>query len=148
MVEPSGTAFRDLQGHFLWVEAAATLDAAKARVKELMRAQPAEYLILSRRTGHKIFLRPGDLEWSTVSCMTFRRNPQKQQPSSRETGHSRSSSQTAIFESGTVRPLIYAELTRLRRGFPVSHTSVGLQVIQCTSAGFSVFRIPAHSYKR
>lgn len=64
---PPFEIFRTIQGELLWVEAAATLDAAKARVKEVMRAQPAEYLILSRRTGHKIFLRPGDLEWSNVS---------------------------------------------------------------------------------
>ena len=31
-----------------------TLDGAKARVQEFMAAWPAEYLVVSRETGHKI----------------------------------------------------------------------------------------------
>jgi hypothetical protein len=42
----------------LWIETAATLDAAKARVQELSEFWPAEYVIASRKTGHKISITP------------------------------------------------------------------------------------------
>jgi hypothetical protein len=42
----------------LWIEAAADLDIAKARVAVLMLVKPSEYLIFSQRTGHKISIKP------------------------------------------------------------------------------------------
>jgi hypothetical protein len=42
----------------LWVEAVAELEAAKARVAELMLVKPCEYLIFSQKTGHKISIKP------------------------------------------------------------------------------------------
>ena len=38
----------------LWLEPASTLDDAKARVNELGKSRPGEYLIFSQKTGHKI----------------------------------------------------------------------------------------------
>jgi hypothetical protein len=42
----------------LWIEAAAELEAAKARVGALMQTTPCEYLIFSQKTGHKISIEP------------------------------------------------------------------------------------------
>jgi hypothetical protein len=41
-----------------WIEAAADLDIAKARVAVLMLVKPCEYLIFSQRTGHTISIKP------------------------------------------------------------------------------------------
>jgi len=38
----------------LWLEPASTLDDAKARVNELGKSRPGEYIIFSQKTGHKI----------------------------------------------------------------------------------------------
>ncbi len=38
----------------LWREAASTLDLAKARVHEMGKSAPGEYLIFSQKTGHSI----------------------------------------------------------------------------------------------
>jgi hypothetical protein len=37
----------------LWLESAATLGCAKARVQELAECSPGEYLILDQATGNK-----------------------------------------------------------------------------------------------
>ena len=63
---PPFDIFRDLDGYVYWVEAASTLDNAKARVRILMVIRPAAYVIFSQRTTNKIFLKPGDSEWSDV----------------------------------------------------------------------------------
>jgi hypothetical protein len=42
----------------LWIEAAAELEGAKARVAALMQTTPCEYLIFSQKTGHKILIKP------------------------------------------------------------------------------------------
>jgi hypothetical protein len=44
-------------GQLLWLEPAATLDEAKARVQDLGASNPGEYLIFSHKTGHKISIR-------------------------------------------------------------------------------------------
>lgn len=44
----------------LWIEAAAELEAAKARVGALMQTTPCEYLIFFQETGHKISIKPTD----------------------------------------------------------------------------------------
>jgi hypothetical protein len=41
----------------LWVESAATLEDAKARVQELAVGSPAEYLLLDHHTGNKIVVK-------------------------------------------------------------------------------------------
>ena len=64
---PPFDIFKVVDGHFLWVEAVPTLDAAKARVTDLMAIRPTQYLIFSQKTGHKILLKPGDSAWSGVT---------------------------------------------------------------------------------
>ena len=41
-----------------WMEPAADLERAKARVKVLAASSPGEYIIVSQRTGEKILIRP------------------------------------------------------------------------------------------
>jgi hypothetical protein len=48
----------DAPDGMLWIEAAADLDIAKARVAVLMLVRPCEYLIFSQRTGHTISIKP------------------------------------------------------------------------------------------
>ncbi|HEY1471674.1 MAG TPA: hypothetical protein VGF61_21730 [Candidatus Acidoferrum sp.] len=40
----------------LWVEAAQTLEQAKARVQQLAATQPGPYVIFSQKTGSKIVI--------------------------------------------------------------------------------------------
>ena len=44
-------------GEPLWVEAAATFDAAKERAKQLMKSSAMEYMIFSQRTGNRVSLK-------------------------------------------------------------------------------------------
>jgi hypothetical protein len=41
-----------------WIEAAATLEGAKARVQQLGALSQGEYLIMSQKTGNKLVIRP------------------------------------------------------------------------------------------
>ena len=41
-----------------WIEAAATLESAKARVQQLGGLSPGEYLIRSQITGSKLIIKP------------------------------------------------------------------------------------------
>jgi hypothetical protein len=41
-----------------WVEAARTLDLAKARIQEFMASSPTEYIIFSQTTGNKFSIKP------------------------------------------------------------------------------------------
>ena len=58
MVAPFDIFRVDEPDGMLWIEAAAELEAAKARVAALMRTTPSEYLIFSQKTGHKISIKP------------------------------------------------------------------------------------------
>jgi hypothetical protein len=40
-----------------WIEAASTLDGAKARVQALAEVSPGEYLIVSQRTGNRLVMK-------------------------------------------------------------------------------------------
>lgn len=42
----------------MWVRSVDDLETAKALVKTLMKITPAEYLILSQKTGNKISIKP------------------------------------------------------------------------------------------
>ncbi len=42
----------------LWMEAAQTLEEAKARVQQLAATQPGSYAIFSQKTGNKILITP------------------------------------------------------------------------------------------
>jgi hypothetical protein len=48
----------DAPDGMLWIEAAADLDIAKARVAVLMLVKSCEYLIFSQRTGRTISIKP------------------------------------------------------------------------------------------
>jgi hypothetical protein len=48
--------------HPLWLESASTLEEATARVNELGKFRPGEYLILSQETGQKISIIAGQDE--------------------------------------------------------------------------------------
>jgi hypothetical protein len=59
MIPPFDILRVDADGHLHWIQAIDTLDAAKARVVELIKTVPSEYLIISHRTGRKISVKPG-----------------------------------------------------------------------------------------
>ena len=45
-------------GELLWEAMAESLEVARLRVKTLMDVQPAEYVICSQKTGHKMAIKP------------------------------------------------------------------------------------------
>jgi hypothetical protein len=45
-------------GSVLWLESTATLEAAKARVKELAGSAPGGYFIVNQETGNRIYMKP------------------------------------------------------------------------------------------
>jgi hypothetical protein len=47
----------ETDGCVLWLESAATLEQAKARVQELAVHAPGEYLLLNQETGSKLAIR-------------------------------------------------------------------------------------------
>jgi hypothetical protein len=47
----------EINGGVLWIESAATLEDAKARVQELGMRSPGEYLLLNQETGNKLVTR-------------------------------------------------------------------------------------------
>jgi sarcosine oxidase gamma subunit len=57
MIAPFDIFQMESAGSVVWRGAAATLEEARTRVRELSATSPAEYFILSQRTGHKITLR-------------------------------------------------------------------------------------------
>jgi hypothetical protein len=65
---PPFDIFRVADGDPIWVEAIATLDAAKARVRELMMDVPCEYLIFSHVTGNKISIKPEEAASSAAAA--------------------------------------------------------------------------------
>ena len=46
----------ETDGCVLWLESAATLEQAKARVQELAVNAPGEYLLLNQETGSKLVI--------------------------------------------------------------------------------------------
>ncbi len=50
--------FRVETSGVLWVESAATMEDAKARVQELAVRSPAEYILLDQKTGDKLVIKP------------------------------------------------------------------------------------------
>jgi hypothetical protein len=57
MVPPFDIFRVESDGHLVWRDTAETLDLARLRIKILMLAQPADYVIYSQRTGHKTVIR-------------------------------------------------------------------------------------------
>jgi hypothetical protein len=57
MFSPFDIFLAETGGSVRWLEAAATLEDAKARVQELAVRSPGEYLILSQKTGNKLTIK-------------------------------------------------------------------------------------------
>jgi hypothetical protein len=57
MIAPFDIFRVDEPDGMLWIEAAAELEAAKARVGALMQTTSCEYWIFSQKTGHKISIK-------------------------------------------------------------------------------------------
>jgi hypothetical protein len=63
MLPPFDLLKVETDGTTRWLEAAETLDAAKARVDELLKLYPTvEYMIFSQQTQNKISVKSGDIQ--------------------------------------------------------------------------------------
>jgi hypothetical protein len=61
-VTPALDIFRLEHKGALWLETAATLEAAKVRVRELGAFSPGEYLIVDRKTGSRYVIELDDAD--------------------------------------------------------------------------------------
>ena len=70
MIAPFDIFQMEETGSVVWRGTAATMEEAKACVRELAAAAPGEYFILSQRTGNKITVKSEDLgeEASAAGC--------------------------------------------------------------------------------
>ena len=59
MIPPLDVFKVEADGNLLWLEAAQTLDAAKARIAVLGAKSPGEYVIYSQKTGNKTVIKTG-----------------------------------------------------------------------------------------
>jgi hypothetical protein len=57
MISPFDVFQTEADGSVYWFGAFTDLEAAKARVHELLESYPAEYFIFSQATGHKLFFK-------------------------------------------------------------------------------------------
>src|SRR6266404_6366722 len=57
MIPPFDIFRVEMDGHLVWKSVAETLDLARLRIKILMVSEPAEYLIHSQQTGHRIIVK-------------------------------------------------------------------------------------------
>ena len=57
MIPPFDIFRVEIDGHLVWKGAAKTLDVARLRIKILIDSEPADYLIHSQQTGHKIVVK-------------------------------------------------------------------------------------------
>lgn len=57
MIPPYDIFRTEPNGSSRWVEAASTLDEAKARIQAMAAISPGEYLIVSQRTGNKLVMK-------------------------------------------------------------------------------------------
>ena len=64
MVPPFDIFKRQGGGSVRWLGVTADLEAAKVRVKELAESIPGEYFIFSLATGHRLNIKPDDLDAS------------------------------------------------------------------------------------
>jgi hypothetical protein len=58
MVAPLDVFRQEPDGSLLWCGAFPDLEAAKAKVHELLASARGEYFIFSQTTGHKLFITP------------------------------------------------------------------------------------------
>jgi hypothetical protein len=64
MIAPFDIFRTENDGTQLWCGTAGTMEEAQSRIGELSVNAPGEYVILSRRTGNKVIIRPGDADES------------------------------------------------------------------------------------
>ena len=57
----------EIRGTVRWLEAAATLEDAKARVQELAARSSGEFLIYNQETGDKLAIRLDDVRLATAA---------------------------------------------------------------------------------
>jgi hypothetical protein len=57
MIPPFDIFRVEIDGHLVWKGTAKTLDVARLRIKILIDSEPADYLIHSQQTGHKIVVK-------------------------------------------------------------------------------------------
>jgi sarcosine oxidase gamma subunit len=57
MIPPYDIFKTEPNGSSRWIEAASTLDGAKARAQTLAAVSPGEYLIVSQRTGNRLVMK-------------------------------------------------------------------------------------------
>jgi uncharacterized NAD(P)/FAD-binding protein YdhS len=56
MIPPFEIFQSESDGNVLWRGTAASMDDAKSRIRELAAEAPGDFIIMSRRTGHKLVL--------------------------------------------------------------------------------------------
>jgi hypothetical protein len=61
MIPPFEVFQSEADGNVLWRGTAATLEDAKARIRELAAEAPGDFIIMSRRTGHKLIIQSKEL---------------------------------------------------------------------------------------
>jgi hypothetical protein len=57
MIPPYDIFRTEPNGSSRWLEAASTLDDAKARIQAMAAIAPGEYLIVSQRTGNRLVMK-------------------------------------------------------------------------------------------
>jgi len=58
MIPPFDLFRTESDGTVKWLGVCADLDSARARVKELCAAIPAQYFVFSQTTGNRLFIKP------------------------------------------------------------------------------------------
>ncbi len=62
MLPPFEVFLSEPDGNVLWRGTAASMDEAKARIRDLAKETPGYFIVMSRRTGHKLrFKCSGDI---------------------------------------------------------------------------------------
>jgi len=56
MIHPFDIFRTEIDDSVCWLESAATLEEAQARVQELARHSPGEYVVLNYKTGNKLVI--------------------------------------------------------------------------------------------
>jgi hypothetical protein len=56
MIPPFEVFQTEADGNVLWRGTAATMEDAKARIRELAAENPGEFIVMSRRTGQKLIV--------------------------------------------------------------------------------------------
>jgi len=80
MVPPFDIFKRQGGGSVRWLGVLTDLEAAKERVKELAKSIPGEYFIFSLASGHRLDIKPDDLNASSETKTKFPASESKEGP--------------------------------------------------------------------